>query len=66
MDMETREIVGVYIGERSRQSAQRLWQSLPLVYRQGALCYTGFWEAYEQVIPNKQHQAMVKETGKTS
>lgn len=65
MDMESREILGVYIGDRFRQSAQRLSHSLPSVYRQWATCYTDFWEAYEQVIPKQQHQAVGKETGKT-
>lgn len=31
-----------------------------------AVCYTDFWEAYEQVLPRKRHQAVGKETGKTS
>ena len=30
MDKETREIVGVYIGDRSKESAQKLWDSLPI------------------------------------
>jgi IS1 family transposase len=34
LDEDTREVVGVYIGDRSRKSAQCLWQSLPGVYRQ--------------------------------
>ena len=66
MDADTREIVGVFIGERSRQSPKHLWQSLPPVYRREAICYTDFWEAYEQVIPGKQHRPVGKETGKTS
>ncbi|MFO8038913.1 MAG: IS1 family transposase [Sodalinema sp.] len=66
IDIETREIVGVFIGDRSRKSAQQLWQSLPPVYRQCAVCFTDFWEAYEQVIPNKRHQAVSKDSGKTS
>jgi len=66
MDAESREIVGVYIGDRTRQSAKRLWQSLPPLYRQCAVCYTDFWQAYEQVIPGKRHRAVGKETGKTS
>lgn len=55
LDEQTREIVGVYVGDRSRQSAQALWRSLPPVYRQCAVCYTDFWQAYEQVIPGKRH-----------
>lgn len=66
IDADSREIVGVYVGDRSRRSAQRLWQSLPPVYRQCAVCYTDFWEAYEQVLPRKRHQPIGKETGKTS
>lgn len=66
IDADTREIVGVYIGDRSRQSAKGLWQSLPPVYRQRAICYTDFWEAYEQVLPSQRHRMVGKETGKTS
>lgn len=66
IDADSREIVGVYVGDRSRQSARMLWQSLPPVYRQCAVCYTDFWEAYEQVLPSKRHCAVGKETGKTS
>jgi insertion element IS1 protein InsB len=66
IDATTREIVGVHIGVRSGQSAKRLWQSLPSVYRQCAICYTDFWEAYEQILPSKRHKAVGKESGKTS
>ncbi|NES05413.1 MAG: IS1 family transposase [Okeania sp. SIO2F4] len=66
MDVETREIVGAYIGDRSKQSAQNLWYFLPEVYRQCAVCYTDFWEAYEMILPSMRHQAVGKETGKTS
>lgn len=45
LDRETKEIVGVYIGERSREGAQGLWDSLAAVYRQCAVSYTDFWEA---------------------
>lgn len=55
IDRKTREIVGCYIGDRTRQSAQKLWDSLPPVYRQCAVAYTDFWGAYEKVIPSKRH-----------
>lgn len=55
MDVNTREIVGVYVGKRNCEGAEGLWQSLPAVYRQCAVCYTDFWEAYEQVIPQSRH-----------
>lgn len=66
IDRKTREIVGVYIGERSRRSAQKLWESLPPVYRQCAVCYTDFWVSYEKVIASKRHKPVGKESGKTS
>jgi IS1 family transposase len=36
------------------------------VYRQCAVAYTDFWDAYGAVFPNKRHKAVGKETGKTS
>jgi Transposase and inactivated derivatives, IS1 family len=66
IDADSREIVGVFVGDRSCQAAKQLWQSLPAIYRQCAICYTDFWQAYEQVLPSKRHRAVGKETGKTS
>lgn len=40
--------------------------SLPPVYRQCAVCYTDFWEAYEQVLPSKRHCSVGKDSGHTS
>ena len=57
MDAETREIIGCPIGDRSRESAIALWQSIPAVYRQCAKVYTDFWEAYVTVIPSKRHES---------
>ena len=62
IDRDTREIVGVFVGDRSRQSAQGLWNSLPPVYlklyqtkvtseaRSCAVSYT--------VFPNFCHRAI--------
>ena len=44
MDTDTREIIGCYIGDRSRESAIALWQSIPAVHRQCAKVYTDYWE----------------------
>jgi insertion element IS1 protein InsB len=66
LDADTREIIGCYIGDRSRESARALWQSIPAVYRQCAIVYTDYWEAYETVIPAKRHRAVDKESGLTS
>ncbi|ELS31884.1 IS1 transposase [Pseudanabaena biceps PCC 7429] len=66
IDAETREIVGCYIGDRSGDSAQKLWESLPAVYRQCAVIYTDFYSSYPVVLPSKRHRAVGKETGKTN
>ncbi|MBW4593787.1 MAG: IS1 family transposase [Brasilonema angustatum HA4187-MV1] len=66
LDADTREIVGVYIGDRNESAARKLWESLPGVYRQCAIAYTDFWAAYAAVLPSKRHRAVGKQTGKTS
>ena len=65
-DCNTGEIVGVYVGSRDREGAERLWNSLPGVYRQCAVCYTDFWSAYETIIPSKRDRTVDKETGQTN
>lgn len=66
LDRKTRRIVGLYMGDRSRDSAKKLWDSLPTSYRACQLCYTDFWEAYVQVIPEDVHQPSSKQSGQTS
>lgn len=66
LDVETREIVGCYIGDRSGDSAQALWRSLPPVYRQCAVCYSDFWVSYPVALPSKRHRAVDKGSGLTS
>ena len=66
LDKKTREIVGCYIGDRSELGARGLWDSLPSIYRQCAVCYTDYWAAYEKVIPSKRHKAVGKKSGLTN
>lgn len=66
LDTETREIVGIYVGARSRVGAKGLWQFLPPIYRQCAVAYTDFWSAYEEIFPVFRHQAVGKKCGKTN
>ena len=65
LDRETREVVGVHVGDRSAQGAQALWDSLPQAYREHARCYTDFWEAYQAIFPADRHRAVGKDSGKT-
>ena len=64
LDVETHEIVGVHIGDRSEQGDRKLWDSLPSVYRLCAVAYTDFWRAYALVFPAQLHKAVGKESGK--
>ena len=66
LDKKTKEIVGVYIGDRSEEGARGIWNSLSAVYRQCAVCYTDFWISYEKFLPNQRHKAVSKESGKTN
>ncbi len=65
IDQDSGEIVGVYVGSRDRKGAQGLWDSMPAVYRQCAVCYTDFLSAYEIIFPSERHKAVGKESGKT-
>jgi IS1 family transposase/transposase-like protein len=65
LDVETKEIIGVYIGARNKASALKLWHSLP-PYRQCAVCYPDFWDCYQVVFPRKRHKAVGKDSGKTN
>ncbi len=66
IDVNTKEIVGVYIGSRDAGGAKGLWNSLPPVYRECAVSYTDFWKSYETIFPSKRHKAVGKESGKTN
>ena len=63
IDLETKEIVGVYIGSRNIKGPVVF--SAP-VYRQCAVSYTDFWKSYSAVFPSKRHRAVGKESGKTN
>ncbi len=66
IDQESKEIIGLHVGSRDKTGAKGLWDSLPPVYRQCAVCYTDFWAAYEQIFPSKRHKAVGKKSGQTN
>ena len=66
LDQGSREIVGCHLGHRDPSGAQKLWNALPPVYHQCAVCYTDFYFAYERVLPSKRHKPSAKGSGKTS
>ena len=66
LDRKTRQIVGFYLGDRTREDAQKFWESIPQQYRESAEVYTDLWQSYEKVIPAEKHYPSGKETGETS
>jgi insertion element IS1 protein InsB len=67
LDVDTREVVGVHVGDRDAEGARGLWRSLPAaVYRQCANAYTDLWVSYEEVFPRCRHRPSPKRSGKTS
>jgi insertion element IS1 protein InsB len=61
LDVKSRHIIAFHVGDRSRQSAKALWKSIPQSYRNNATFYTDGWQAYEGVIPQKQHRLVNKQ-----
>ena len=66
LDTHTRQIIAFYVGDRSKKSAQKLWEKIPEVYRSQAIFYTDQYEAYNRVIPAAQHRSVAKGSGKTN
>jgi IS1 family transposase len=64
IDQDFKVIVGVSVGSRDRKGALGLWDSLPPVYRQCAVCHTDFRSAYELISPSKRHKAVGKKLTK--
>jgi IS1 family transposase len=62
---QSRQVVAYAVGDRSEATCRKLWKAIPERFRQGH-CYTDFWEAYNQVIPEAQHTASGKESGLTA
>jgi IS1 family transposase len=66
IDVESKPIIAFYVGDRSRKSARKLWNRIPLIYRQQANFDTDDWEAYKGVIPAVQHRVCAKGSGRTN
>jgi IS1 family transposase len=45
MDARSRQIVAFHVGDRSGESARKLWESIPKSYRDKATFYTDDWQA---------------------
>ncbi len=56
LDRKSRQVVALFIGDRSEDGARVLWEILPERYRSRATFYTDNWAAYKQIIPADRHQ----------
>lgn len=52
------------IGDRSEKTCRLLWGRIPKRYKK-CVCYTDFWSAYADVLPQEQHRATGKGAGQT-
>ncbi len=62
---ETRQVVAYTLGDRSEESCRFLWEQVPEPWR-AATCYTDLWDAYPAVVPERQHEAVGKQSGQTA
>jgi insertion element IS1 protein InsB len=62
---KTRQVVAYAVGDRGKNTCQKLWDAIPEVYQSGH-CFTDFWRTYQAVIPKELHSAVGKETGETA
>lgn len=62
---KTRQVVSYAVGDRSKETGEKLWNKIPFVYRSGK-CFTDFYSVYKNIIPEDQHYPVGKETGETA
>jgi len=55
LDRKTRQVITFHIGDRSKKSAQQLWDNLPNFYKENGQFYTDDWDAYKAVFPAEKH-----------
>ncbi|MFO1352774.1 MAG: IS1 family transposase [Gammaproteobacteria bacterium] len=66
LDAQIRQVIAFHVGNRSRQSARKLWQKIPPNYRDHTTFYTDGHAAYQEVIPAAQHQVITKQSRTTN
>ena len=65
LDLVSRQIVAMVVGDRSQTTAQALWDALPPDDQADALVCTDFWAAYAAAVPDDRHNPGGKEAGIT-
>ena len=62
---QTMQVVACVIGGRGIATCQKLWGNIPDNYKRGTI-FSDFWDAYQAVIPDEQHQTVTKDSGLTA
>ena len=66
LERNSRKVVGLFIGNRSKNGAKGLWNSIPFAFKENSFFYTDFWDAYNSILPADRHKSIGKETGLTN
>ena len=53
---ESRQIIALHVGDRSRASAQKLWDKIPETLKKTGFFHTDDWDSYKTVIPEERHE----------
>lgn len=66
IDTQTKQVIAFHVGDNSQESARKLWENIPVTYRENATFSTDLWDAYNKVIPTNQHIPCPKGSGLTN
>lgn len=66
IDAQTKQIIAFHVGDHSEESAKKLWEKIPVAYRENSTFFTDMWDSYSKVIPSAQHTACTKGSGLTN
>lgn len=61
-----RQIIGMHIGKRSKEDAQKLWESIPSFFHEQVGFFSDYWQAYQAVFEPKSHFPVGKDSGLTA
>jgi insertion element IS1 protein InsB len=57
---QNRQIIGFHIGDRSQDSAEKLWESINPFFKANSLFFTDAYQPYSNVIPEDIHISVKK------
>jgi insertion element IS1 protein InsB len=61
IEIDTKQVIAFYVGDRSASSARELWQRIPPAYRNHATFYTDGLAAYKTPVTFREASSMCQE-----